>query len=129
MECNRFYPQKFGRDKRRNTTISSKLAAVGLTYAEEMQKVGSDEADSTAVQQRLLQLESRMNAKIEALDQELEKLSSLRANPGSTGAGPADTSVKPAWLEAHERASVSLAKSLELDVATDRKGSAAEFNH
>ncbi len=108
-----------------------------------MQNVGSDEAqstDSTAIQQRLLQLESRMNAKIDALDQELEKLSSLRANPGSTGAGSADPSappsLKPAWLEAHEKTSAALAKShgtdrevLELDVATGRKGSAAESNH
>ena len=111
-----------------------------------MQEVVSDEAqvtDSTAavsesaIQQRLLQIESRMNAKIHALL--IEELSSLRANPGSTGAGSADPSDppslvqvsqppppppprtrnhKPAWQQAHEKTSAASAE-LQTDRETD----------
>jgi len=94
-----------------------------------MKEVVSDEAqvtDSTAavsesaIQQRLLQIESRMNAKIHALL--IEELSSLRANPGSTGAGSADPSgppsLNPAWQQAHEKTSAASAE-LQTDRETD----------
>lgn len=89
MEWNRFFPDKFGVNKRRRTTVTSKLRSLGIDYGEEMQQIGSDEApviDSTiaevsnnAIQQRLSQLESTVTA----LNQELSR---LRASPGSKGA-------------------------------------------
>ena len=106
----------------RRTTTSSKLRLSGINYGEEMQPVGSGGAqvadpDLTAAvseyttQQRLSQLESTVTA----LNQEL---SSLRANPGSRGAGSADLSappsLKPDWQRAHDKADQ---ERLELDVA------------
>ena len=124
MECNRFFPNKFGKNKVRRTTTSSKLRLSGINYGQEMQPVGSDGAqvadpDLTAAvsdyttQQRLSQLESLVTA-------HNEELSRLRANPGSTGAGSADPSVppslKPAWQQAHETCSAASAK-----LRTDRE--------
>ena len=122
MECNRFFPNKFGKNKVRRTTTSSKLRLSGINYGQEMEPIGSDGAQvadpdlAAAVsdyttQQRLSQLESTVTA----LNQELSR---LRANPGLRGAGSADLSappsLKPDWQRAHDKADQEM---LELDVA------------
>ncbi len=125
MECNRFFPHKFGKNKVRRTTLASKLALSGIDYGEELQPVGSGGAQVAdpnltaavsdyVIQQRLSQLESTVTA----LNQELF---SLRANPSSRGAGSADLSVRPSlkpdWQRAHEQTSAADQEMLEMDVA------------
>jgi hypothetical protein len=118
MEYYRFFPDKFGINKRRRTTVTSKLRSLGIDFGDEneMLPIGGGIApvsdlttavSENVIQQRLLHLESTVNA----LKQEL---SVLRANPVSKGADSA---------KLHD---ATLSQEVYLDV-TGSAGSVAAF--
>ena len=88
MECNRFYADKFGKNKRRRTTVVGKLRAHGIDYGEEELQELAHVSDSTAalpengaIQQRLSQLEgmhSQLESTVRTLNQEISRLRSER---------------------------------------------------
>ena len=124
MECNRFFPNKFGKNKRRRTTVVGKLRAHGIDYGVEMEPIGSDGAqvahpDLTAAvsdyttQQRLSQLESTVTA--------LKELLRLQSDDSERGARDRSASNLPhIWAAAasDQAAGPLLTASLAANTAT-----------